>query len=379
MNRLALSLLVVTFILTTLGLFILYESSSYTAQLDLKDKYYFIKNQSVWIFLGILVAGFMTRLKENFLYNISLPTLLVTLGLLVLVFFPGIGLELNGSHRWINLGISIFQPSELLKVSLSLYLASWLSVKEKGRLLAFLILLAVASGLVLLQPDLKTSIIIAATSFIVYFISGASMKEVGPILVIGLLGILLVAGASPYRMKRLTAFQNFDVNNLNTTSYHTKQIVIALGSGGFSGVGIGNSVQKYAYLPEHTTDSIFAIYAEEAGYIGSIILIGIYVALSAIGILIAMNAKTQFGKLLATGITVFITIQTLINLASQAILIPLTGVPLPFISYGGSSMLINFAAIGLLLNIALNKSAAPRKHSSLSKMKKGTFSRFGKK
>ena len=379
MNRLVLSLLVVTFILTTLGLFILYESSSYTAQLDLKDKYYFIKNQSVWIFLGIIVAGFMTRLRENFLYNISLPTLLVTLGLLVLVFFPGIGLELNGSHRWINLGISIFQPSELLKVSLSLYLASWLSVKEKGRLLAFLILLGVASGLVLLQPDLKTSIIIAATSFIVYFISGASMKEVGPILVIGLLGVLLVAGASPYRMKRLTAFQNFDVNNLNTTSYHTKQIVIALGSGGFSGVGIGNSVQKYAYLPEHTTDSIFAIFAEEAGYIGSIILISIYVALSAIGIMIAMNAKTQFGKLLATGISVFITIQTLINLASQAILIPLTGVPLPFISYGGSSMLINFAAIGLLLNIALNKSAAPRKYSSLSKMKKGTFARFGKK
>jgi cell division protein FtsW len=192
-------------------------------------------------------------------------------------------------------------------------------------------------------------------------------------------GILLVAGASPYRMKRLTAFQNFDVNNLNTTSYHTKEIVIALGSGGFSGVGIGNSVQKYAYLPEHTTDSIFAIFAEEAGYIGSVILVGIYVALSAIGILIAMNAKTQFGKLLATGITVFITIQTLINLASQAILIPLTGVPLPFISYGGSSMLINFAAIGLLLNIALNKSATPRKYSSLSKMKKGTFSRFGKK
>lgn len=379
MNRLVLSVLVVTFILTTLGLFILYESSSYTAQLDLKDKYYFIKNHSVWIFLGIIVAGFMTRLRENFLYNISLPTLLVTLGLLVLVFFPGIGLELNGSHRWINLGISIFQPSELLKVSLSLYLASWLSVKEKGRLLAFLILLGVASGLVLLQPDLKTSIIIAATSFIVYFISGASMKEVGPILVIGLLGVLLVAGASPYRMKRLTAFQNFDVNNLNTTSYHTKQIVIALGSGGFSGVGIGNSVQKYAYLPEHTTDSIFAIFAEEAGYIGSIILISIYVALSAIGIMIAMNAKTQFGKLLATGITVFITIQTLINLASQAILIPLTGVPLPFISYGGSSMLINFAAIGLLLNIALNKSAAPRKYSSLSKMKKGTFARFGKK
>ena len=376
MNRLALSLVAVTFILTTLGLFILYESSSYTALLDLHDKYYFIKNQSVWIFLGMIAAIAVTRLKEDFLYNISLPLLLVTLGALVLVFFPGIGLELNGSHRWVNLGISVFQPSELLKVTLSLYLASWLSVKEKGRLMAFLILLGVASGLVLLQPDLKTSFIIAATSFIVYYISGASVREVAPVLLIGIVGIALVAGASPYRMQRLTAYQNFDVNDLSTTSYHTKQIVIALGSGGFTGVGFGNSVQKYAYLPEHTTDSIFAIFAEEAGYLGSVILILLYVALSAIGILIAINAKTQFGKLLASGITVFITIQTLINLASQAILIPLTGVPLPFISYGGSAMLINYVAVGLLLNIALDRRAALRKNTQIGKLKKGSFGRF---
>ena len=376
MNRLALSLVAVTFILTTLGLFILYESSSYTALLDLHDKYYFIKNQSVWIFLGMIAAIAVTRLKEDFLYNISLPLLLVTLGALVLVVFPGIGLELNGSHRWVNLGISVFQPSELLKVTLSLYLASWLSVKEKGRLMAFLILLGVASGLVLLQPDLKTSFIIAATSFIVYYISGASVREVAPVLLIGIVGIALVAGASPYRMQRLTAYQNFDVNDLSTTSYHTKQIVIALGSGGFTGVGFGNSVQKYAYLPEHTTDSIFAIFAEEAGYLGSVILILLYVALSAIGILIAINAKTQFGKLLASGITVFITIQTLINLASQAILIPLTGVPLPFISYGGSAMLINYVAVGLLLNIALDRRAALRKNTQIGKLKKGSFGRF---
>lgn len=376
MNKIALSLLCVIFILSTLGLFILYESSSYTAQLDLNDKYYFIKNQSVWIFLGMMVALFVSRFKEGMLYNLSLPLLLGTLGLLVLVFFPGIGLELNGSHRWINLGFSVFQPSELLKVSLSLYLASWLSVKEKGRLMAFLILLGVASGLVLLQPDLKTSFIIAATSFIVYYISGASMKEVAPVLIVGLIVIILVAGASPYRLKRLTAFQNFDVNDLSTTSYHTKQIVIGLGSGGLTGVGFGNSVQKYSYLPEHTTDSIFAVFAEEAGYIGSVILISLYVALSAIGILIAVNAKTQFGKLLASGITVFLTIQTLINLASQAIVIPLTGVPLPFISYGGSSMLINYAAIGLLLNIALDSRPSQRKGSALSRMKRKTFGRF---
>lgn len=378
MNKLVLSLLSVTFILITLGLFILYESSSYTAQLDLKDKYYFIKNQSVWIVLGIFAALFVSRLKEDFLYKISLPLLLATLALLVLVFFPGIGLELNGSHRWINLGISVFQPSELLKITLSLYLASWLSVKEKGRLLAFLILLGVASGLVLLQPDLKTSFIIAFTSFAVYFISGATLKEIAPVFIVGILLIVIVAGASPYRVARLTAFQNFDVNNLDTTSYHTKQIVIALGSGGLTGVGFGNSVAKYSYLPEHTTDSIFAIFAEEAGYIGSIILISLYIALSAIGILIAMQAKTAFGKLLASGITVFMVTQTLINLASQAILIPLTGVPLPFISYGGSSMLINFVSIGLLLNIALDKSASPRKKNGSLRFGKGTFGRFKK-
>lgn len=376
MNKLGLSLLAITFILTTLGLFVLYDSSSYTAQLDLHDKYYFIKNQSAWIVLGIICALIVSRFKESTLYNLSLPLLIATLGALILVFFPVIGLELNGSHRWINLGISIFQPSELLKITLSLYLASWLSVKEKGRFLAFSILLGVASGLVLLQPDLKTSIIIAATSFIVYYISGAPLKEVAVILAVGLLGVIFVSGASSYRVKRLNAFQNVDANNLNATSYHTKQIVIALGSGGIGGVGFGNSVQKYAYLPEHTTDSIFAIFAEETGYIGSIILITIYVALCAIGIMIAMNAKSQFGKLLATGITVFITIQAIINLASQAILIPLTGVPLPFISYGGSSMLINFVAIGLLLNIALDRGVSPRKNSVLHRVKKGTFGRL---
>lgn len=376
MNKLVLSLLIVIFILTTLGLFILYESSSYTAQMELGDKYYFIKNQSIWIVMGIIAAFFVSRLRENFLYNISLPLLLITFGLLILVFIPGIGLELNGSHRWINLGFSVFQPSELLKFTLSLYLASWLSTKEKGRMAAFLILIGIASGLVLLQPDLKTAIIICSTSFIVFFISGASFKEVAPIVIIGVLIILLVAGASSYRMQRLTAFQNFNVEDLSTTSYHTKQIVIALGTGGLTGVGFGNSIAKYSYLPEHTTDSIFTIFAEEAGYIGSVVLISIYIAFSAIGIIIAMRARTQFGRLLATGIIVFITIQAIINLASQAILIPITGVPLPFISYGGSNMLINFIAMGLLLNIALDQRHSPRKNTSLKSFGRRRFLRL---
>jgi len=377
MNKLSLSLLSIILVLTTLGLFILYASSSYTAQLSLDDKYYFIKNQGIWIILGIIGAAIVSRFNEDILYNLSLPLLLITFGLLILVFFPGIGLELNGSNRWINLGFAIFQPSELLKVTLSLYLASWLSIKEKGRLPALLIVIGVAAGLVLLQPDLKTSIIIAATSFIVYLVSGAAMKEIAPILIVGVLVAILVAGASPYRVQRLTAFQNVDVKNLDATSYHTKQLVIGLGSGGLTGVGYGNSIQKYSYLPEHTTDSIFAIFAEEVGFIGSVVLISIYVTLCGVGIMIAMNAATIFGKLLATGITVFITIQAIINLASQSVLIPLTGVPLPFVSYGGSSMLINFLAIGFLLNIALTKSTH-RKKSPVQRPIGGTFGRFRK-
>lgn len=382
MNKLALSLLVITVILTILGLFILYESSSYTAQFDLKDKYYFIKNQSIWIILGIIGALIVSRFREITLFNLSLPILVLTLLLLVMVFIPAIGLELNGSHRWINLGFSIFQPSELLKISLSLYLASWLSIKEKGRFMAFILLIGIACGLVLLQPDLKTAIIIGATSFIVFFISGVSIKEFFPIVLFFLLCLIILTGASSYRVKRITAFNNVDINNLDATSYHTKQILLALGSGGLTGVGIGNSVQKYAYLPEHTTDSVFAIFAEEAGYIGSIILISLYIAFAAIGMFIAIKAKTTFGKLLATGITVFISIQTIINLASQSILIPLTGVPLPFISYGGSSMLINYISVGLLLNIAFQKGTMqPSRHNSNSDRIKITklINRIGKK
>lgn len=355
MNTRSLLLIALVLVLTLLGLFILYESSSYTAQLNLSDKYYFIKNQSIWIVLGIVGAVVVSRLREGLLYAASLPLLLGTLLLLVAVFLPGIGLELNGSNRWINFGFAVFQPSELLKISLSLYLASWMSVKEKGRLLAFLILLGVCSGLVLLEPDLKTSFIIAVTSFSVYFIAGAPWKEIVAIIGIVAIGLVGLVGAAPYRVQRITSFQNFDVERLDKASYHTKQIVIALGSGGLTGVGFGNSIQKYAYLPEHTTDSIFAIFAEEAGFLGSVILISLYSCLTLVGIRIAQHAKTQFGKLLATGIVVFITVQTLINLASQAVLIPLTGVPLPFISYGGSSILINYIAIGLLLNIALDR------------------------
>ena len=167
-----------------------------------------------------------------------------------------------------------------------------------------------------------------------------------------LVGVLVLIKLEPYRMARLSSYQNLDHKDLTTASYHVKQILIALGSGGFSGVGFGNSIQKYAYLPESTTDSIFALFSEEAGFIGSTIVILMFGALSTLGFLVALRAPDLFGKLLAAGIVSFISIQAFINIASQVVLIPLTGIPLPFISYGGSSLIINFVSIGILMNIA---------------------------
>lgn len=352
MNRAATLLFAVTIILSLLGLFILYESSSYTALLNIGDKYYFLKNQAVWLSIGIVACLVISRIPYRKLYALSLPLLFGTIVLLIAVFLPGVGLSLKGAHRWINLGFTVIQPSELLKISLTLYLAAWLSLKEKGRLFAFLLLLSACILLVILEPDMGTAMIIAATATFVYFFSGASLRDMFIIGIIFLLGVVGLIAVAPYRAARFEAFTTFDSKNLSSTSYHVKQVLVSLGSGGLTGVGFGKSVQKYAYLPENTTDSIFAIYAEEAGFIGSIFLITLFFISFLLGYMIALGTQDPFGRLLAFGITIFIGIQTLINLASQVVILPLIGVPLPFISYGGSSMVINFIAVGLLLSVA---------------------------
>jgi len=354
MNKTAVLIFLLTVILSLIGLFILYESSSYTALLNLGDRFYFIKNQALYLPLGIVLALIVSKFPEKKLYSLSLPFLIGTFILLIAVFLPGIGLSLKGSHRWIDLGFIVFQPSELLKISLTLYLAAWLSGKEKNRLFAFLILLGVFCGMVMLQPDLGTTFIISVTAISLYFVSGAKLKEMLTLGIIGVVGVVFFISIASYRLERFSSFREFSLENPQDSTYHLRQIILGIGSGGLIGVGPGNSIQKYAYLPENTTDSIFAIYAEETGFLGSIILISLYLLHATFGLVIAINSKDMFGRLLATGITVFISIQALINLSSQVIIVPLTGVPLPFISYGGSAMLINFIAVGLLMNVANN-------------------------
>lgn len=351
-DKLGLGLFAVTIALSLIGIFILYESSSYTALLNIGDKYYFVKNQSVWLILGVTLCFVFSRINYKLYRNLALPFLIITFALLIAVFLPGIGLSLKGAHRWINLGFTVIQPSELLKITLALYLAAWFSVKEKGRLIAFLLLLGLCILLVIMEPDMGTASIITATAILVYFFQGAKIIEMLAILALFIVGAFLLIKIEPYRAARFTEFSNFDTQDLSTTSYHVKQVLIAVGSGGVTGVGFGKSVQKYAYVPENTTDSIFAIYAEEAGFLGSLFLISLFFVQLLLGYAIAIRSHEAFGRILAFGIITFMGIQTIINLASQVALFPLTGVPLPFISYGGSSMLINFMSIGILLSIS---------------------------
>lgn len=352
MNRTGVLLFLTALALSILGIFILYESSTYAALLSVGDKYYFFKNQLAWFATGIIGCIIVSNINYKYYYKFALPFLLITLVLLILVFIPGIGLKLKGASRWINLGFTVLQPSEILKITLTVYLAAWLSIKEKARLLAFLMLLSLSVALVVIEPDLGTALIIALTATLVYFLSGAPIRDMFFIFLLTIASVIALVKIEPYRVARLASFQNFDTKDLTASSYHIKQILIALGSGGVAGVGFGNSIQKYAYLPEATTDSIFAIFAEEAGFIGSTILILLFVALAFFGFTISARAPDMFGKLLAAGIISFISIQAFINFASQVVLLPLTGIPLPFISYGGSSLIINFISIGILLNIS---------------------------
>lgn len=354
MKRIDILLLLSVVFLTLFGLFMIYDASSFVAFRDFGDKYHYIKDQSLWIILGLASLGLFSFFDYHKLFNLALPIIVVGILLLILVFVPGLGVTLLGARRWVDFHLFVLQPSEFVKLGLAIYLAAWFSNKEKGRFTAFLMLLALIVLLITLEPDMGTAAIVLAEAVVVYFLSGARLLYFGLLApIVAILGFILIK-LEPYRVARLTTFLNPN-QSLSTSSYHVRQILIALGSGGLTGVGFGNSLQKYAYLPENTTDSIFAIIAEELGFLGATVIILLFVIIIWRGFYIAIHAKDNFGKLLAGGITTFLAMQVFINLAAQTALLPLTGIPLPFISYGGSALIINLAAIGILCNISRQK------------------------
>lgn len=350
MKKIDLILLTCITLVTLFGFFMIYDASSFISFRDFGNKYHYVKDQSIWMIFGFIGMIFFSKFDYHKLYNFALPMLIAALGLLFAVFLPGIGVGVLGAHRWINLRITILQPAEFVKLTLAIYLAAWFSNKERGRFLSFILLLGLVIGLVMLEPDMGTAIIILSEALILFFLSGGNLLYFGllaPFLAIA--GFILIL-LEPYRAKRLATFLDPGTET-SGASYHVRQILIALGSGGFMGVGIGNSLQKYAYLPENATDSIFAIIAEELGFIGSTVLLFVLVVIVWRSMLIATRAKDLFGKYLASGIVAFLAMQMIINLGAQTALIPLTGVPLPFISYGGSALIVDLCSVGILLNI----------------------------
>lgn len=360
MKRVDHLLLLVILALLFFGLLMIYDASSVSAFRDFNgDKYHYIKDQLIYTILGLVTLFGFSVYDYRRLQKRAFFFLICAIVLLVGVFIPGIGIFALGAHRWVNLQLFILQPAEFVKLSLAIYLGAWFARKEKKQFLSFTILVGIILLLVMTEPDMGTASIILAEVLAVYFLSGSSIKQFVVLLpVIFLLGLLFIL-IEPYRLARLTAFLNVG-QSLSGASYHVKQILIALGNGGLFGVGLGNSLQKYAYLPEEATDSIFAIIAEELGFFGSSILVLLFGIVIWRGFFIAARVKDMFGKLLAAGIITFIGIQIIVNLGAMTVLLPLTGVPLPFISYGGSALIIDLASIGILLNISRHISEEKR-------------------
>ena len=336
--------------LLVFGLIMVYDAAVVQSFKDHGDKYYYIKQQLIWMGLGLIMLFSFTFFNYQFLRKLALPMLIGSLVLLLAVFIPGLGYSAGGAHRWLNLGPVNIQPAEIIKLASIIFFASLF--EKKVRTFPFFSLVFAVSFIVgVLQRDLGSTIVFFLTSVFIYYFAGASVKYILSLVPIGVIGFLFFVLSAEYRKNRLLAFLD-PFADPQGYSYHISQVLIAIGTGGFFGLGIGQSRQKFEYIPEVTTDSIFAVVGEELGFAGSIFLISLFVFLIYKGFKIAQECKEPFGKLLAFGLTCWLGLQTIINLGSMVSIFPLTGVPLPFISYGGSALLANLMAVGILLNIS---------------------------
>lgn len=337
--------------LSFIGLFFVFDASSVKSFQQYGDSFHFFKLQLIWIILGIIAMFFFSIFDYRKLYYLSLIFMIGTMILLFFVLIPGIGRSSGGARRWIDFGVINLQPTELAKLSVIIYLSSWFVSREGKRFFSFLTLLSILMLLIILQPDMGTAIIVFSLSIVIYFLAGVELWYLIFLLPVSFGVFFFFIKIAPYRFKRLLAFFDPTLDPLGIT-YHINQILISLGSGGLFGQGFGASRQKYLYLPEAHTDSIFAIIGEEYGFIGTLLLIILCMYLSYRIYQVAGQARDRFGKLLAFGAFAFFNLQILVNLGGMANLLPLTGVPLPFISYGGSNLLVSFILMGIIINIA---------------------------
>ena len=352
-------LIALLFVLVVFGLAMLASASSDLGKIQFNDSYYYIKHQ-IYFGLGLGLVGFFTAYFFNYQYlrKFAFPLLLVSLVCLALVFTKlGYTAGQNAS-RWLRLGPLSFQPAELMKLTYIIYLAAWLSnpkLKRASDFIEGLVPFALISGfiaaLLILQPATSTVVILLGAGLVVYILSGAKMKYVFGIILVGLLGIALVIYVTPYRRARILGYLHAG-SDTQGQNYQVDQALIAIGSGGVAGLGYGQSATKVSYLPTPIDDSIFAVIAEELGFIGAGSLVVLFGMLTFRLFWLARNVRDQFGRLMLIGFGTVIAFQSFVNMAAISGLIPLTGVPLPFISYGGTAFAIFLTISGITVNIS---------------------------
>ncbi|MFA6098499.1 MAG: putative lipid II flippase FtsW [Patescibacteria group bacterium] len=351
-------LIIIIAIVLIYGLIMLASASSVISFEKFGDSNYLLKHQLLFgVLIGIIGFLITSKIDYHTWKKFAFPLLIISIILLLAVFIPGIGYEYGGAKRWIHIGTNIFQPTEILKLTFLIYLSTLFTKNKEGikdpayGLIPFVIIVGVIVFLIMLQPDMGTMVAIALMAFIIFYSAGAPFKHLLWLILSASGVFLLLIKLAPYRTARLTVFLNpaLDPQGIG---YQINQALMAIGSGGIFGLGLGHSRQKYLYLPEATGDSIFAVIAEELGLIFSLVLIALFLAFAYRGLKIASHAPDTFGKLVAIGIVSWITFQAFINIAAMVTLIPLTGIPLPLVSYGSSALAVTLTAMGVLVNIS---------------------------
>ncbi|TQS75870.1 stage V sporulation protein E [Ornithinibacillus gellani] len=357
MNKPDYTLLFVILLLLGIGIVMVYSSSYVWAEYKYGDSFYFVKRQLLFAGAGVAAMLFLMAVPYTMLRKYAGIIAIGCFVLLLLVLIPGIGMVRGGARSWIGVGAFSIQPSEFMKLGLIIFLSMYLSVNQKyiqsfkKGFLPPLLIVFLAFGLIMLQPDLGTGVVLVLTCMVILFAAGARISHFVGLMMLGVIGFVLLIISAPYRINRITSFLNPWEDPLGD-GFQIIQSLYAIGPGGLMGMGLGNSLQKYFYLPEPQTDFIFAIIGEELGFIGGTVVIGLFFILFWRGMKISLETADPFGRYLALGIVGMLSIQTMINISVVIGLIPVTGITLPFLSYGGSSLTLTLCSVGMLLNIS---------------------------
>ena len=350
-------LLISVILISLFGALMIYSSSYVWADYKFNDPYKYLKSQSIFLILGYIIMYTVSKYPYQNYKKLSNIIFGICIAMLALVLIPGIGTVRNGSRSWFGLGGFGIQPSEFTKLGLIIFTSKYLESNErnlkniKKGVFPILGVLFLVFGLIMLEPDFGTGVVIVMTIIVLLFISGVKMNFFIKIGILGLIGVIVLIIIAPYRMQRIISFINPWSDPLGS-GFQIIQSLYAIGPGGLLGLGLGNSIQKHFYLPEPQTDFIFSIISEEFGFMGVLIVSTLFILIIISGLKISMKCENKFGKYLAFGITFGLAFQTLLNLMVVTGLIPVTGVTLPFLSYGGSSLIISLISMGILLNIS---------------------------